>query len=254
VGKGWRQWWGTSKNAAAAPPLDAAGKRVIIIGGGDTGNDCIGTAVRQGAKSIVNLELLPQPPDSRAPSNNWPHWPVVFKVDYGHEEARDLVNEGADIRQYQMSTKEFIGHEGGNITGIRLVGVQWAREGGQMRMKEVPGSEKVLEADLVLLALGFTGPESPLASMFGVDCDDRGNYKATFNNASGDFRTSNPKVFSAGDCRRGQSLVVWAIREGRGCAQAVHQYLYGGEVALDSATALAAGQGQSQSPQVASAL
>jgi len=253
TGKGWRQWWGSSRDVAAPPPIDAAGKRVIIIGGGDTGNDCIGTAVRQGARSIVNLELMPQPPNSRAPGNHWPHWPHVFKVDYGHEEARDVINNGEEIRNYGVSTKEFIGQEGGVVTGIKLVSVQWERVDGQMRMREVPGSERLLEADLVLLALGFTGPENPLASMFDVDLDERGNYKATFADRLGDFATSNPKVFTAGDCRRGQSLVVWAIREGRGAAQAIHQRLMG----IDGAAVAGVGSREGlahHAPTVASAL
>jgi len=222
VGNGWRRWWG-----AAGTPLDAKDKSVVVIGGGDTGNDCIGTAVRQGAKHVLNLELMPQPPDSRASSNPWPHWPVVYKVDYGHEEAKPL-NSGEDIRQFAVVTKEFLGDGKGNVTGIRIASVRWENQGGQMRMVEVPGTEKVLECDMVLLALGFTGPEHPLAEVFGVDLDQRGNYKALYSSREQDFVTSNPKVFAAGDCRRGQSLVVWAIKEGRDAATAINRFLTSG--------------------------
>jgi glutamate synthase (NADPH/NADH) len=221
-GKSWRQWY-NHKNETV--PIDAAGKKVLVIGGGDTGNDCIGTATRQGATKVVNLELLPRPPNSRAPENNWPHWPHVFKVDYGHGEAADKTNAGQDIREYEVATKEFVAGDRGQVVGVKVVNVQWQKAGGQMKMVEVPGSERIIEADLVFLALGFLGPEGSLAEMFQIDCDSRSNYKATYNKVPGDFRTSNPKVFAAGDCRRGQSLVVWAIKEGRDCADAVHRHL-----------------------------
>mmetsp|Transcript_26618 Transcript_26618/g.80221 ORF Transcript_26618/g.80221 Transcript_26618/m.80221 type:complete len:325 (-) Transcript_26618:222-1196(-) len=225
VGKSWRQWWGNAKgDASAPPPIDAKGKKVVVIGGGDTGNDCIGTAVRHGATQVINLELMPQPPAQRASSNPWPHWPMVFKVDYGHEEAKPL-RGGEDIREYGVSTKEFLCDSNGHVTGLLIVSVSWERTGGQMKMKEVPDSERVLEADLVLLALGFLGPESPLAEAFGIDVDERSNYKAKYDRQAGDFRTSNPQVFAAGDCRRGQSLVVWAIKEGRDAAEQIHKSL-----------------------------
>merc|ERR1719253_1713105 len=218
VGNGWRKWWGT--NTDGPKPIDAKGKTVVVIGGGDTGNDCIGTAVRQGATNVINLELMPQPPASRSPSNPWPHWPMVFKVDYGHEEAKPL-NNGEDIRQYAVSTKEFISDGNGNVTGMTLVSVQFV--GG--KIQEVPGSERTINCDLVMLALGFLGPEQPLADMFQVDKDQRSNYKAMYANEERDFVTSNPKVFAAGDCRRGQSLVVWAIKEGRDAATAINRFL-----------------------------
>jgi glutamate synthase (NADPH/NADH) len=217
VAQGWRQGWGTGST-----PLDAKGKRVIIIGGGDTGNDCIGTAVRQGAKSIVNLELMPKPPPTRSPSTPWPHWPTMAKVDYGHEEAAQQCNAGEDIRQFSVSTKEFIGDDSGNITAIKVVDLEWTHAEGRAVMKEVPGSERVLQADMVLLALGFLGVETPIAEAFGVSTE-RGNVSATFQKVERDFRTSNPKVFAAGDCRRGQSLVVWAITEGREASKAIHK-------------------------------
>merc|ERR1719265_629687 len=222
TGKSWRQWYGGKGEAI---PIDAKGKKVLVIGGGDTGNDCIGTAARQGATRVVNLELLPRPPDSRAPGNNWPHWPHVFKVDYGHEETMMKLNGGNDIREYQVATKEFVAGDKGQVAGLKVVSVQWQRQAGQMKMVEVPGSERIIEADLIFLALGFLGPEGSLAEMFQVDVDSRSNYKATYNRVPGDFRTSNPKVFAAGDCRRGQSLVVWAIKEGRDCADQIDHFL-----------------------------
>jgi glutamate synthase (NADPH/NADH) len=228
VGKGWRQWWGKNKDASSAGPIDAKGKNVIVIGGGDTGNDCIGTSVRHGAKRVINLEVMPKPPSERAGNNPWPHWPMVFKVDYGHEEAAPLIG-GEDIREYGVSTKEFVTDAKGNLTGLRIVSVKWERANGQFRMAEVPGSERILEADLAFLALGFLGPEHPLGAAFGIDLDERGNYKARYDKAQGDFQTSNGKVFAAGDCRRGQSLVVWAIKEGRDCADEVNKFLTTGK-------------------------
>jgi len=225
VSNKWRRWWGAKKNGMDPKTLDAKDKKVIVIGGGDTGNDCIGTAVRQGAKAVVNLELMGKPPKQRAPHNPWPHWPMVFKVDYGHEEAANQCNNDQDIRHYGALTKEFLDDGHGNVKGIKMVNVRWEKIDGQMRMMEQPGSEKIIEADLILLALGFLGPENPLAAAFGVDMDERGNYKALYQKSEGDFQTSNPKVFAAGDCRRGQSLVVWAIKEGRDAATAVNSYL-----------------------------
>jgi len=200
-----------------------------VIGGGDTGNDCIGTSVRHGATHVVNLELMPKPPQQRAASNPWPHWPMVFKVDYGHEEAAPL-NNGDDIREYGVSTKEFMTDSQGKLIGLKIVSVKWERVEGQMRMVEVPGSVKVLEADLVFLALGFMGPEQTLAEAFGIDTDERSNYKARYDKSPGDFRTSHPKVFAAGDCRRGQSLVVWAIKEGRDAAEEINRAIMGDAV------------------------
>merc|ERR1712048_240164 len=231
VGKGWRQGWGSTATAGPdwkggdrGAPLDARGKKVIIIGGGDTGNDCIGTAVRQGAKSVVNLELMPKPPPTRSPSTPWPHWPTMNKVDYGHEEAASICNGGEDIRQFSVSTKEFIGDSSGHVTAIKLVDLEWTHADGRMMMKEVAGSERVLEADLILLALGFVGAETALSDSLGVKVE-RGNFAATFDKSRKDFKTSNPKVFATGDCRRGQSLVVWAITEGREAAAAIHKQL-----------------------------
>lgn len=231
VAKGWRQGWGSTASAGPdwkggerGAPLDARGKNVIIIGGGDTGNDCIGTAVRQGAKSVVNLELMPKPPPTRAPSTPWPHWPTQNKVDYGHEEAAEQLNGGEDIRQFSVSTKEFIGDASGHVTAIKLVDLEWTHEGGRMQMKETPGSERVIEADLILLALGFLGAETSLSDLLKVKTE-RGNFAASYNKSPKDFKTSNPKVFAAGDCRRGQSLVVWAIAEGRDASKAINKFM-----------------------------
>lgn len=206
--------------------IDARGKNVVIIGGGDTGNDCIGTSVRHGAKSVVNLELLPKPPPQRASSTPWPHWPNKERSDYGHEEAAQMVNGGEDIRTFSVQTKEFIGDIYGNVTGIKIVDITWAHENGAMKMKEVVGSERTLPCDLVLLALGFVGPEGSLADQFDVTVE-RGNYKAPYGRGKepGTFKTSNPKVYAAGDCRRGQSLVVWGIAEGREASVAIHKEL-----------------------------
>jgi glutamate synthase (NADPH/NADH) len=225
VDSSWRQDWAKELDEGVTTPIDAKGKKVIVIGGGDTGNDCIGTAVRQGAVSVTNLELLPQPPNERRPTNPWPHWPVVLREDYGHQEAAQVLNDGKDIRIFSVSTKEFIGDASGKLTGIRIVDLEWKHEDGRMKMQEVAGSERVLEADLVFLALGFLGGENPIAEMFEVKME-RGNYAASYGrNAGRDFRTSNPKVFAAGDCRRGQSLVVWAIDEGRKAAKSLHEHL-----------------------------
>eukprot|EP00930_Biecheleria_cincta_P054051 TRINITY_DN3994_c0_g1_i2.p1 TRINITY_DN3994_c0_g1~~TRINITY_DN3994_c0_g1_i2.p1 ORF type:complete len:2158 (-),score=436.10 TRINITY_DN3994_c0_g1_i2:218-6520(-) len=219
--------WRSKSSGADAPPIDVAGKRVVIIGGGDTGNDCIGTSVRQGAKSVANLELLPQPPPQRDQQNTpWPHWPNKQRSDYGHEEAAQLLNGGKDIRTFSVQTKKFIGDAAGNVTGVEIVDLEWTHKDGRMQMNEVPGTVRALDADYVFLALGFLGPEGPLAEQFGIKTE-RGNYKADWGNQKGAFQTSNPKVFAAGDCRRGQSLVVWGIAEGREASKAVHGYLLG---------------------------
>jgi glutamate synthase (NADPH/NADH) small chain len=201
--------------------ISAKGKRVIVIGGGDTGCDCIGTSLRHGCTKLVNFELLDRPPDARAPNNPWPQWPRIFRSDYGHEEAE--AKFGSDPRTYNILSKEFIDDGKGNVAGIRTVRVQWSFENGKMNMVEMPGSEEVIEADLVLLAMGFLGPEHYVSEILGIETDPRSNYKAEH----GQFATSVPGVFAAGDCRRGQSLVVWAINEGRGAARAIDVYLRG---------------------------
>ncbi|MEW5317427.1 MAG: hypothetical protein WDW38_008723 [Sanguina aurantia] len=201
--------------------ISAAGKRVVVIGGGDTGTDCIATSLRHGATSIVNLELFGKPPETRASDNPWPQWPRVFRVDYGHAEA--ALKFGADPRQYAVMTKRFVG-ENGRLTGVEVADVRIERgpDGkGPPRPVEVEGSARVLEADIVLLALGFLGPEAVLPTQLNISTDARSNFAADF----GSFATSVPGVFAAGDCRRGQSLVVWAIREGRDAAAAIDTYL-----------------------------
>ncbi|XP_041998085.1 glutamate synthase [NADH], amyloplastic-like [Salvia splendens] len=204
--------------------ISAKGKKVVVIGGGDTGTDCIGTSIRHGCTSIVNLELLPKPPATRAPGNPWPQWPRVFRVDYGHQEA--ATKFGWDPRSYEVLTKRFIGDEKGTLKGLEVVRVSWEKDAsGRFQFKEVEGSEEIIEADLVLLAMGFLGPEEAVAGKLGVDKDNRSNFKADY----GRFSTNVEGVFAAGDCRRGQSLVVWAISEGRQAAARVDQYLLGDE-------------------------
>ncbi|KAA0445393.1 MAG: glutamate synthase subunit beta [Candidatus Thioglobus sp.] len=195
--------------------LSAKGKDVIVIGGGDTGTDCIGTALRQGAKSIVNFELLGKPPESRAENNPWPQWPLIYRVDYGHAEATEVF--AADPRQYQLMTKSFAQDENGKVSGINTINVDF-KDG---KLCEIAGSEKTWDAQLVLLSMGFVAPEHYLSTDADIELDQRGNYKADY----GEYATSKAGIFSAGDCRRGQSLVVWAINEGRGVAVKVDEYL-----------------------------
>ena len=201
--------------------ISAAGKDVIVIGGGDTGTDCVGTALRHGCRSLVQFEILPRPPEERAPDNPWPQWPKVYKLDYGQEEAAALF--GRDPREYLIQTKRFIGDPSGRVKELHTVRVEWARDNGRLVPREVPGSERVFPAQLVLLAMGFLGPESQLLDQLGVAKDARSNARAEH----GSFATSVPGVFAAGDMRRGQSLVVWAINEGRGAARECDRYLMG---------------------------
>ncbi len=200
--------------------ISAKNKNVIVIGGGDTGCDCIGTSLRHGCKTLVNFELLPEPPVERSPDNPWPQWPKIFRVDYGHEEATE--RHGKDPREYCILSKGFISDGNGNLAGIKTVNVEWTKnDQGQFQMHEIEGSEKEWKAELITLALGFLGPEQTAIEMMGLECDPRSNIKATY----GEFATSIEGVFAAGDCRRGQSLVVWAINEGRGAAKAIDKYL-----------------------------
>ncbi len=201
--------------------ISAKDKKVIVIGGGDTGTDCIATSIRHGAKSIVNFELMPKPGLERAADNPWPLWPKILRVDYGHAEAE--AKFGDDPRTYCLLSKEFISDGNGNLTGIKTVNVEWITENGRMTMKEVSGSEKIWEADLILLSMGFLGPEQYAPKDLGVETDERSNYKAAYNH----FTTNVAGVFAAGDCRRGQSLVVWAIDEGRRAAREVDRFLMG---------------------------
>jgi glutamate synthase (NADPH/NADH) small chain len=202
--------------------INAKGKNVIVIGGGDTGNDCIGTSVRHGALSVTNFELLPKPPAQRTDEMPWPTFARTFKSDYGHEESAAVY--GADPRQFSILTKEFIGDDDGQLVAVRTVRVRWIKEAGaRPRFEEIPGSEEEWPADLVLLAMGFLGPEDYIAEELKIERDVRSNYRAEFDS----FATNIPGVFSAGDARRGQSLVVWAIKEGRACAREVDRYLMG---------------------------
>ena len=202
--------------------ISAKGKRVIVIGGGDTGTDCIGTSIRHGSTSVVNFELLPKPPAERASDNPWPEWPLIFRVDYGHQEA--TAKFGKDPREYCVLSKRFIDDGKGRVSGVETVRVEWDKDAaGKWQMTEVPGSGAVFEADLIFLAMGFVGPEDTLAEQLGLERDPRGNFKAEY----GQYATSSEGVFAAGDCRRGQSLVVWGIAEGRGAARAADTYLMG---------------------------
>ena len=196
--------------------IKATGKHVVVIGGGDTGSDCVGTSNRHGAVSVTQFELMPQPPVQEDRALTWPNWPLKMRTSSSHE-------EGAD-RDWSVGTKELIG-ENGKVTGLKAVRLEW--EG--RNMKEVPGSEFTIKADLVLLAMGFVSPLQNVLDAFGVEKDNRGNAKAT-TDGEGCYHTSQDKVFAAGDMRRGQSLVVWAIREGRQCAKAVDEFLMGSSV------------------------
>lgn len=192
--------------------ISAKGKKVIVIGGGDTGTDCIGTSLRHGCESLVNFEIMPKPPIERADDNPWPLWPKIYRVDYGHEEAAKKFGE--DPRVYSISGKEFVRDEDGNLLGINTVKVD-------KDFKEIPGTIEFWEADLILLSMGFLGPEHYVSKALDLELDSRSNYKAEYEQ----FTTSNPKVFAAGDCRRGQSLVVRAIDEGRKVAAKIDSYL-----------------------------
>ncbi|ODV96215.1 hypothetical protein PACTADRAFT_33393 [Pachysolen tannophilus NRRL Y-2460] len=197
------------------------GKHVIVIGGGDTGNDCLGTATRHGAKSVINFELLPHPPATRAKDNPWPQWPRIFRVDYGHSEV--AAHYGKDPREYCILSKEFVDDGNGNVKGINTVRVEWKKsESGAWQMAEVPGSEEFFPADIVLLSMGFVGPE---AENLEVVRTKRGTISTS--NPNGYRVTADDNLFAAGDCRRGQSLVVWGIQEGRQCAREVDTYLAG---------------------------
>jgi glutamate synthase (NADPH/NADH) small chain len=202
----------------AEAPIDASGKDVVVIGGGDTGTDCVGTSIRQGARSVRQLELLTRPPASRAANNPWPEWPKVYKLDYGQEEAQAMWGE--DPRRYSTTTRRFIGRNE-HVTGVEIADLSWQPgPDGRIAMREVPGTTQVIPADRVLLALGFTGPEPALPKAFDCELDPRGNVRT-----GPDKMTSVPGVFAAGDCSRGQSLVVWAIKEGRQAAEGVDRYL-----------------------------
>src|SRR3954447_21737950 len=194
--------------------ISARGKHVIIIGGGDTGADCLGTVHRQGCASVHQFEIVPRPPESRVPTNPWPQWSNVFRVSSAHEEG--------GVREYAINTRRFVGSDG-RVTALETVRVEMKAVDGRMQFVEIPGTEKTYPADLVLLAMGFVGPERKgLLEGLGVELDRMGNVKADANK-----RTSVPKVFTAGDMTRGQSLIVWAIAEGRHAAYSIDEYLMG---------------------------
>jgi NAD(P)H-dependent glutamate synthase small subunit len=201
--------------------ISAHGLDVIVIGGGDTGADCVGTSLRHGAKSVVNFELLATPPKRRAPDNPWPQWPKVFRMDYSHDEY--AAKFGSDPRTYGVLTKEFVDDGSGRVAGVRTVAIDWSKPKDAAPFSEVPGTTRIWRADLVLLSMGFLGPDHAASGSLGVERDVRSNYQAVH----GRFATSVSGVFAAGDCRRGQSLVVWAINEGRGAARAIDEHLMG---------------------------
>ena len=203
--------------------VDTKGKNVVVIGGGDTGNDCVGTAVRQGAKSVVQIEMMPKLPDERAANNPWPEWPRVCKTDYGQEEA--IAVFGKDPRIYQATVKEFIADKNGKLKKVKLVKLEPKKDAktGRLNMVEIAGSEFEIPADYVLIAAGFLGTQDYVAKAFGVKLNARTNVET----AEGSYKTSVDKVFTAGDMHRGQSLVVWGINEGRHVAREVDEFLMG---------------------------
>lgn len=206
---------------AMEPEISAEGKDVIVIGGGDTGTDCVATSLRQGCRSVVQLEIMPKPALERQPDNPWPEWPKVFKVDYGQEEAAAL--QGEDPRRYCMMTKKFLDHGTGELQAVEVSKVEWVMDEGRYVPRPVSGTEEILPSQLVLLAMGFIGPEENLLQQLQITQDGRGNIRADETNC----RTNKPGIFAAGDARRGQSLVVWAINEGRAAARECDRYLMG---------------------------
>lgn len=205
------------------PYEKAKGKHVVVIGGGDTGNDCVGTVIRLGAASVTQLEMMPKAPETRLESNPWPEWPKVLKTDYGQEEA--IYKFGQDPRMYQTTVTEFMKDAKGKVCGAKVVNLESKKDAktGRMSMVPVEGTEKEIKADLVLIAAGFLGSEGYVTSSFGVECNERTNVRT----AAGSYKTSVDKVFTAGDMHRGQSLVVWAIAEGRAAAKEVDESLMG---------------------------
>ena len=204
------------------PPIFAGGKNVLVIGGGDTGTDCVGTSLRHGCASVAQLEILPKPPIDRAKDNPWPEWPKVYKMDYGQEEA--AAKQGGDPRQYEVTAKRFIAGPDGNLGSVEITNINWEQdEKGRFVPRDVEGTTRVVSAELVLLAMGFLGPEDQLIEALGIERDARSNAKSEHEK----YTTNIPNVFAAGDCRRGQSLVVWAINEGRGAAREVDRHLMG---------------------------
>jgi len=194
--------------------LSAKDKDVIVIGGGDTGTDCIGTSLRHGCRSLINFELLPEPPQQRASSNPWPFWPRILRTDYGHSESKEKY--GKDPRVYSVTSKKFLRDGSGKLIGVVTANVD-------DNLKEIPGTEKTWKADLIFLSMGYLGPEHYVSEKLNINLDERSNYKAEY----GSYRTSINKVYAAGDCRRGQSLVVRAINEGRQAAREIDRDMMG---------------------------
>ena len=205
----------------SAPVLSAAGKNVVVIGGGDTGTDCVATSLRQGCNSVIQLEIMPQPPLERQLDNPWPEWPKTFKVDYGQEEAAKV--QGEDPRKYSMMTKKFLADEKGALKAVEVSQVEWVKTDGRYSPLPVAGTEQIIPAELVLLAMGFIGPDEHLLQQLQVTQDERLNIKATDKK----YLTNRERIFAAGDARRGQSLVVWAIQEGRSAARECDRFLMG---------------------------
>jgi glutamate synthase (NADPH) small chain len=202
--------------------ISAQGKAVVVIGGGDTGTDCLATAIRHGCHNITQFEILPKPPTDRPTDNPWPEWGNIFRVDYGQEEAAELF--GQDPREYSIMTKAFVGDKNGCVKEVHTVRVKWEPDGGGGFIpQEVPGTEQEWPAQIVLIAMGFLGPEDDISKVLGIESDERTNLKAGY----GTYATNVPGVFAAGDCRRGQSLIVWAIHEGREAAREADRYLMG---------------------------
>ncbi len=201
--------------------ISAKDKDVIVIGGGDTGTDCVGTSMRHGCRSLLQFEILPKPPLHRSPDNPWPQWPKIYRLDYGQEEAE--AKFGRDPREYLVMTKKFVADDNGHVKELHTVRIEWIKDNGRMAPKEIPGTEEVFPGQLVLLAMGFLGPENQLLDKLEVERDNRSNAKAEY----GKYMTNVPNVFAAGDMRRGQSLIVWAINEGRGAARECDRYLMG---------------------------
>jgi glutamate synthase (NADPH/NADH) small chain len=208
---------GTASREESA--LDAKGRRVVVVGGGDTGTDCVGTAIRQGAVSVAQLEILPKPPEVRTGGNPWPLWPKILRTEYGQHEAEHLF--GADPRRYLTTVSEIKGDK--KVSGVVTVNVEWVSDGGRMTPVPALGTETELEADMVITAMGFTGPETALIEQLQVEVDARGNVAAD----ESDYKSSLLTVFAAGDMRRGPSLVVWALVEGRHAAISCDRYLNG---------------------------
>ena len=221
LGPNTKELWDIKDGKAEQFSELAKDKNVVIIGGGDTGTDCVGTSLRHGCKSVCQLEIMPKPPTERAANNPWPEWPKTYKMDYGQEEAAAI--QGGDPRQYLVSSSKFEGDKDGNVKAVHIHDIEWVSDNGRYMPKKVEGSERVIAADLVLLAMGFLGPEATIVEELGLEQDARSNIKAEY----GEFRTSVDKVFAAGDVRRGQSLIVWAINEGRAVARECDTFLMG---------------------------